>query len=230
MKRFLFMLCLLVSLNAIKANATEKIRVAFVEAPPLSYLDSNNIEKGKLIELFRDVSQSLELAPEFIYVPHKRKLQFIHEGKVDMWAGQKNSRVGDSIALTSRTSLFSMNLRVFWKKGEQHIESFGDLENSKLILIASYSYGGRYTELENGASDVIYAINHEDGMKKLFDNEGYYLLGYQEIANSTIKKYEINDVESTSLASYALYLKLSKRYPSAKQLMQKIDGYLHNSH
>ena len=74
------------------------INVAFVDAPPFSYLDSETRESGTLIELFREVAQQLALEPVFIYVPHKRQLEFIKDGKVDMWAGQKNSRIGDDIS------------------------------------------------------------------------------------------------------------------------------------
>lgn len=219
-------LCFLMSLSVLNIQASEKITVAFVEAPPFSFLDKNNSERGKLVEIFRSVVQELGLHPEFVYVPHKRQLQFIHEGKVDMWAGQKNSRIGSDIALTSRNPLFLMNFRVFWKRDEQKIESLEDLAGIKLILIASYSYGGRYNELKDRASDVIYAINHEDGLQKLYENKSYYLLGYEAIATNIIKKYGVNEFESASLARYPLYLKLSKKYPNSEQLMTKIDEYL----
>jgi ABC-type amino acid transport substrate-binding protein len=42
------------------------INVAFVDAPPFSYLDSETRESGTLVELFREVAQQLALEPVFI--------------------------------------------------------------------------------------------------------------------------------------------------------------------
>ena len=204
------------------------INVAFVDAPPFSYLDSETRESGTLIELFREVAQQLALEPVFIYVPHKRQLEFIKDGQVDMWAGQKNSRIGDDISITSSTPLFSMELRAFWNKGQTGLASIDALHGKPLILISSYSYGGWYQTLRDNSPQVQYAINHENGFEKLFASKRAYLLGYTSIANEVFQKYQVNNFESAPLSVYPLHLKLANHFPNTESYMIRINHYLAN--
>lgn len=202
------------------------LRIAYVDAPPYAFLNEDRIESGLLIDSFRDIIRHLKIDAEFIHLPHRRKIDFIEKGKVDLWAGQLNSKVNDELFLVSKTPLFLMELKVYWKNGTKKVTRFEDLNDKNLIMISSYSYGGNHAKLNEQSKSVTLAINHEDAFNKLFSGSDLYLLGYRAISQATIEKFRISNVEEASLNKYKLYLKLSKNYPNAAEIMAKIDAFL----
>lgn len=95
-----------------KSHATS-FRIAFVDVPPYAYLDINGKPKGSLVQRFQEICIALDIEPVFIHLPHRRQIEFIEQGEVDIWAGQKMSQVSNEISLVSDTPLFSMELQVF---------------------------------------------------------------------------------------------------------------------
>lgn len=203
-----------------------KVRIAYLEVPPYAYQNANNQPNGLLIDRFREMLQALGMEAEFIHLPHRRLISFIEQNKVDLWAGQDNSRVNNELAFVSKTPLFLMELQVYSKTGTKRVEKFEDLYSKNLILISSYSYGGNYRKLTEESVGVTYALNHEDGFDKLFSGQNKYLLGYKAMSRTVIEKFRITEFQETSLAKYKLYLKMSKTYPDAENIMKKIDAFL----
>lgn len=211
--------------------ANQTLRIAYIDAAPYSYQDTNNLPKGMLVDKFRELAVALGTDYEFIYLPHKRQIDFIKQGKVDVWAGQQNSRISDEYAVQSQLPLFVMTMQVHWKKGTTPIASIGELLGKNLILISSYSYGGNYANLSKASPMLIQSISHEDGFDRLFSGTNHYLLGYERISKQVIEKFDIKGFQSASLDSYKLYLKLAKSYPNAEQIMSAMNGILekHNA-
>jgi ABC-type amino acid transport substrate-binding protein len=206
--------------------SSAKPRIAYVDVPPYAYQDANKIAKGLLIDKFREIMYSLEMEAEFIHLPHRRLIDFLEQGKIDLWAGQDNSQVNNELSLVSKSPLFVMELQAYWKTGTKRVDKPEDLNNKNLILISSYSYGGNYAKFAKESESVNYVINHEDGFDKLLSGNNQYLLGYKGISQEVIKKFKITNFQETSLAKYTLHLKLSKTYPDASELMKKIDAFL----
>lgn len=206
--------------------ASQKLRIAYINAAPYSYQDVNNLPKGMLVDKFRELAVALGTDYEFIYLPHKRQIDFIKQGKVDLWAGQKNSRVSDEYAVKSHLPLFVMTMQVHWKNGTEPVASIDDLLGKNLILISSYSYGGHYAKLSKASPMLINSISHEDGFDRLFSATNQYLLGYERISKQVIEKFDIKGFQSASLDSYKLHLKLAKSYPNAEQIMSAMNGIL----
>lgn len=226
MKTTKFAWCLPLFLMCVSFAGSAKLRVAYIDIPPYAYVNKSGVESGLLVERFKDIIQHIGADAEFIHLPHRRKIEFIEQGKVDLWAGQRDSRVDNSLFIISQTPLFFMDLRVYWKAVSKRVKTLGDLDNKKLILISSYSYGGHHRNLTKNSHSVDFVINHEEGFDKLFSGSDKYFLGYHAIAKQVIIKYQIENWQETSLAKYALYLKISKDYPNAPKLMDKVNGYL----
>lgn len=215
-------ICLSISFN-VSANS---LRVAYVDAPPYSYQDAERNAQGMLIDAYREIILAIGKQPEFIYLPHRRQIDFIEKGKVDTWAGQKNSQVNDDLFLVSESPLFLMEMQVYWKEGSQSIDNLIDLKGKSIILISSYSYGGNHETLAKKSKQAIYVINHEEGFDKLLSSDDYYLLGYKKISDSVINKFSLENVNRASLATYHLHLKLAKKYPKSVDVMNRIDTQL----
>lgn len=203
-----------------------KLRIAYIDVPPFAFQDERMQPQGLLIEAFNEIANAVSQEPEFIHLPHRRLIDFIERGEVDLWAGQANSQVNDEVALVSNTPLFVMDLQVYWQKGTPSIRSLSDLSGKKLLLISSFSYGGNLLKLRKESESIQFVINHEVGFDALFNSELHYLLGYQRISQSVIDKFAITNIENTSIAKYKLYLKIAKVHPDAKKLMQQIDTFL----
>jgi ABC-type amino acid transport substrate-binding protein len=227
MKYFLISVCspILLAL-CLSYPAYAKTKIAYVHVPPYAYQDANKRAKGLLIEKFREIMYSIEVEAEFIQLPHRRLIKYIEQGKVDLWAGQDNSQVNNELSLVSKTPLFLMELKVYWKTGTPRVDTFEDLFNKNLIMISSYSYGGNYSKLAKKSESVTYVINHEEGFDKLLTGNNKYLLDYKGISQGVIEKFKITGFQEASLAKYTLYLKLSKAYPNASELMKKINAFL----
>jgi membrane-bound lytic murein transglycosylase MltF len=213
-------------LTSFSSFSSDKIQIAYVDVPPYAYQDANNQANGLLIDSFREIVNSIGVEAEFIYLPHRRLISFIEQGKIDLWAGQVNSQVKDDLALVSETPLFVMNLHVYWNKGAPRVESLQSLHGKKLILISSYAYGGNYSKLVKNSDTLTYAINHEDGFEKLLAGNSQYLLAYQKISQEIIDKFQITEVDSASLATYKLYIKVSKQVNDGEELMKNINNFL----
>lgn len=208
-----------------KAN---NIKIAYVDSPPYAYLNSDNKESGLLIDVIREMMLHLNIEAEFIHLPHRRKIDFINQRKVDLWAGQRNSQVNNQLIYISKSPLFLMELRAYWQTGTEPVVGFNDLTGKNLILISSYSYGGNYTMLNKNSKSMTFAISHDDAFNKLFSIKNSYLLGYNTIAKEFIKKFHISNVQNATLTRYNLYLKLSRSYPDAINIMKEIDNFLPN--
>lgn len=197
-----------------------------MDVPPYAFQAPNKKAKGLLIDSFRGIAQTLDLEAEFVYLPHRRLLDFIKQGNVDLWAGLDKSRLSDDLALVSKTPLFVMELQVYWKTGTTRVDKLEDLVDKNLILISSYSYGGNYNKLIQEGRSVRYTINHEDGFEQLLLGNKEYLLVYKKISEQIIDKFQIEGIQKATLAKYDLYVKLSHSYPNAIEVMQEIDEYL----
>jgi hypothetical protein len=208
------------------APAFANLKIAYVDVPPYAFQAPNKKAKGLLIDSFRGIVQTLDLEAEFVYLPHRRLLDFIKKGNVDLWAGLDKSQISDDLALVSKTPLFVMELQVYWKADTTSVDKLEDLVDKNLILISSYSYGGNYNKLSEGSRSVRYTINHEDGFEQLLSGNKEYLLVYKQISEQIIDKFQITGVQKTTLAKYDLYVKLSRTYPNAIEVMQEIDEYL----
>jgi hypothetical protein len=203
-----------------------KVKIAYVDVAPYAYQDVDNRAKGQLIEKFREIMYSLEMEIEFIHLPHRRQIEFIEQGKVDLWAGQKNSQVNNELSLVSKTPLFVMALQAYWRAGTKGVTKLEDLNGKNLIMISSYSYGGNYSMFAKESQSATYVINHEDGFKKLLSGSNEYFLGYKDISQEVIEKFHITDIRQTPLAEYTLHLKLAKTFPNAIEVMKKVDVFL----
>ncbi|MCP4060598.1 MAG: transporter substrate-binding domain-containing protein [Pseudoalteromonas sp.] len=225
----LILICILTLSSHVNADSslnTQILRVAFVDVPPLSYADLNGVPKGSLIKKFRAICEMLNLEPEFVYVPHKRLLKTIESGAVHMWAGQKKSRVNTEIALTSKNPVINMSLNVYWKKGGPAVSKWDDLSNKNLILISSYSYGGKHRALEKGSLSTRFVISHEQGFDVLSSDKQQYLLGYESISNEIINRFHVEDVKSATLGQFDLYIKVHKDTPNSDIIIEKVNDIL----
>lgn len=203
-----------------------KVKIAYVDVAPYAYQDIDNRAKGLLIEKFREIMYSMEMEVEFIHLPHRRLIDFIEQGTVDLWAGQDNSQVNNELSLVSKTPLFIMELQAYWGAGTKSVSKLEDLSGKNLIMISSYSYGGNYSMFARESQSATYVINHEYGFEKLLSGSNQYFLGYKDISQAVIEKFRITDIRQAPLAEYALYLKLSKTFPNSIEVMKKVDAFL----
>lgn len=220
------LLCLVTMLLSVTVDAKQTVRIAFIDVPPYAYQNQEQQPKGKLIERFKEIMSAIDMEIEFIHLPHRRLVQFIEAGNVDVWAGLARSRIDDNISFMTSQPLFVMKLDAYWKQGTPSVTQLADLKDRNTILISSYSYGGHYRKLAEESLHTRSAINHEDGFDQLMTNHGFYLLGYHEIAQQVIQKFDIKGIEHAPLARYELHLKMSKSFPNANALIKEIDSII----
>lgn len=203
-----------------------KTRFAYVHVPPYAYKDANNRAKGISIKKVREIMNSVEMEIEFIQLPHRRLINFIEQGKVDLWAGQDNSQVNNELSLVSKTPLFIMESEVYWKTGTKNVDNIEDLFNKNLILISNYSYGGNYSTFAKQSQSVKYVINHEDGFNTLLSGNNEYLLGYKSISREAVEKFNITGVQKAQLAKNTFTLNYLITSLEASEVMKEIDAFL----
>ena len=207
-----------------------EVKIAYLDTPPYAFHNADQEPSGLLIDAFREIVDEVGLEARFVHLPHRRLIDFIERGEIDIWAGQDNSRVNNELALVSQHPLFLMDLYVYWREGAQPKNTLDDLKNQNLVLISSYSYGGNFSNLVKHSKHTEFAINHEDGFEKLFMAQSQYLLGYKKISEAIIDKFKIVGVKGNQLAQYKLYLKVSKSTPNAIEIMKKADALLLQKH
>ena len=103
-----------------------------------------------------------------------------------------------------------------------------------LMRSIEHSFDLMSSSIEN--TNIIYPTpqgrqwNQEQAENNVHIKNFIFICGrYKGVDQRVIDKYQITNIEKSSLSKYNLYAKMSKAYPNAEKIMKKIDEFLLNS-
>ena len=219
-------LSVLIPLSQISANEHfKKLKVGFVEFPPLEYLDSSNKPAGKFINITKAVLNKAGIDFEFVLLPVSRTYLYIKNGDIDLWPGLSDIPALQGHVIESHSRPITITLSAWHIKGSPTINNISDLSDKNVILINGYTYGGllyKITKPEFGMR-ALYAPNHLSGLKMLQLHRGQYLLDYNEPIFNQLETYSVENLSHTMLNVRDGAFIISKKTPKAQTLRRILD-------
>ena len=222
----LVILCVVTPLSTLSANEHfNKLKVAFVEFPPIEYMDSSNKPAGIFIDITKAVLDNAGINFEFIHLPISRAYLYIKEGNVDLWPGLSGIPALQGHVIEARSTPTTITLSAWHLKSNPKIESISDLSAKKVILVNGYTYGGllyKITKPEFGMT-AFYTPEHLSGLKMLQLGRGQYFLDYNEPIFNELETYSVDGLDHSMLNTRDGAFIISKKTPKAQLLRKTLD-------
>lgn len=215
----------MISANTSSGKNVEKLKVAYVEFPPVEYKNSDNQPAGSFIKITEAVLNNAGLEFDLIYLPIARAYLYLKEGKVDMWPGLSGIPSLQGHVLESHSVPTTITLSAWYLKGTPPISQIKELSGTNTILVNGYTYGGllyKITHKDFGMK-ALYTPTHESGLKMLHLKRGDYFLDYNEPISSQLEDYPMENLLHTVLNKRNASFLVSKKHPNARQLIKKLD-------
>lgn len=223
--RSIFALLLLILANTGNAKTTEKLKVAYVEFPPVEYKNSDEQPAGSFIEITEAVLNNAGIEFDFIYLPIARAYLYLKEGKVDMWPGLSGIPSLQGHVIESNSIPTTITLSAWYLEGTRPITQIKELSGTNTILINGYTYGGLLYKISHAdfGMRALYTPTHESGLKMLQLRRGDYFLDYNEPISSQLKHFPMENLRHSVLNKRNASFLVSRKYLNAERLINKLD-------
>lgn len=119
-----------------------------------------------------------------------------------------------------------IELRVYRSKATSAIRSPEDLNDKEVITVLGYSYGqlGNYLNNPENRITRYTARQHKSAFRMLALGRADYLLDYAGPSEEILSEQAIPEITYDVFKRVNVYLVLSKNYPNAQQVMDKLEN------
>ncbi|MDO6441716.1 MULTISPECIES: ABC transporter substrate-binding protein [unclassified Marinobacter] len=220
-------ICLAIAVTASPVwadTASNRLRIAYTEFPPIEYQNDQGEPAGYFIELTRKVVEEAGYEADFIYLPVSRIYLYLKRGLVDLWPGLSNIPGVQGEVLESWVNVYPVQLNAWYLEGSEPLTHFDQLEGKTLIVIGGYTYGGLISWLERSERiQLSEAPNNRAALEMLKLKRGDYVLDYREPVQEILTHPEDSMIRGVELRSrYAAWL-YSLVSPRAAVLRDELD-------
>lgn len=200
------------------------LKVAFVEFPPLEYLDENGQPAGVFVDLTRRVADEAGYDLEFVYLPISRTYFYLKNGMVDLWMGLTGIPALDNYVLESEVSPIPVRLSVWSLEDTPEITRYENFNDRILILISGYTYGGLLYHLEDTPNiRLTFAPNHLAALKMLERKRGHYLLDYQFPVRETLREEAVEGIREHPVRTRFTSWLFTRQLPGSVAVRDRFD-------
>lgn len=221
---------LLLMLYTSLVQAAEPVRTlnaAFLNFPPMAYLDESGEPAGSVIELTNRVAAESGLRINWVSYPIRRIYHGLITGKIDFWPGsQAIPALGDATLETPSIGI-DITLCAFSLGATPAIESAQDLARKDLVLIRGYTYRAQLDDIfkENPQLPIV-APDHVAAMQLLQKGRADYLISYADPIKKTLLHYPQADSKCDVLDTWPLVYVVSRNIPDADGIAAALtEGY-----
>lgn len=207
------------------AKIPERLKVAYVEFPPIEYKGDDNLPAGSFIKLTETVLNNANIEFDFIYLPIARAYLYLKEGKVDMWPGLSGIPALQGYVIESKSIPATITLSAWYLKGTPPITQVKELSGTNTILVNGYTYGGLLYKITDAGFGMkaFFTPNHESGLKMLQLRRGDYFLDYNEPIIAQLRDSPVENLEHSVLNKRNASFLVSEKYTNAEQLIKILD-------
>jgi polar amino acid transport system substrate-binding protein len=224
---WLFFFCCFSAQDTFASNV---LRVAFSEAPPVKVLNNNGEPTGVDIELMKELAQGLGLHVEYEFVPFKRGLYLLEIGQLDLMTGVLRRKEREEYLHYIEPPYKIYSDKVFYVlKGNEHtIKKHEDLHNLVVGTILGVKY---YSEFDD--DELIKKQNVADSdliFKMLLAHRINAIITSEYSGEYRVARLGIGDFVTKADYAYRheqeVYMVLSKESVHAKNIAQ-INSLMH---
>ena len=198
----------------------------FINFPPYNYLDERNRAVGSLVDEVKQVMKLADVNYDVRMFPNRRLYQQLNSGAVDFTVSITDILTNKEDFVISQFPVTQVKVNAFWVGDKAPISSIEDLRGKQVILISGYTYGTLRQQLEkqgNGIQIIANIEKHKQALEALMAGRGDYLINYSQPIELLNEANNWTHVKASTLNKYDMYYILSRRYPNAEVVMQKLE-------
>lgn len=202
------------------------VLMGYLDFPPLMW-DENGTPTGSLIDLTKDIAKDQNLTIEFVYRPVKRLYTDLARGDIHLWIGSPDTTEIKDKVIFRDPPLVVAKLQLYSRTGRT-IPAFSDLENTSLIIINGYRYGGLWEQLNDPsrALSLLPAMNHQTALNMLSAGRADYVLDYARPTNKLTPQLIDGEFNQRLVQAFPSYYNVSKKAPHAQELLDRLHAGL----
>jgi ABC-type amino acid transport substrate-binding protein len=187
-------------------------------------IDANGVLANPLLHFAEALLSRMQLNWSASPYPAERMFKRLEQGKSNFSILVKAPRLAEKCVFSKKPVVFT-ELRVYRKENMPAVKSKEDLKGKNLIVIRGYSYGGIGRYLRDPATNVIIheAPRHDSAFEMLAFGRAEYLLDYAGPSGEVLALHPQPGVAYDALERLNIYLVLSKGYPDAEMMMEKLE-------
>ncbi|MDI9243815.1 transporter substrate-binding domain-containing protein [Marinobacter sp. CHS3-4] len=204
------------------------LRTGFVEFPPFKYADEQGEASGPWVEMTEKVAEQAGYRLDWVHLPIARVYLYLKTGQIDLWPGVAGLPMLANHVVESQSTPMRVVLYAYHESTDPAPDDLEFLEGKRLILIKGFSYLGVLESLNLADKDLSRAPDHETALRMLELDRGQYLLDYDAPVEAELHKFPDMDVKGTPIFSARGALVVSKKYPDARELSEKLDAAYHS--
>lgn len=206
-----------------RAPSAPDIVFGFPEFPPLSFSNAEGAPDGHLVRLSRAMFERAGLRAQAIIFPAPRLFENLANGAIDFSMVVRNP-VLDDCCLFSKQAVIRDELRVYHIAGKPPVKSKEELAGKHIIVIQGFSYAGLIGFINDKKSRITSEVapSHGAAFAMLDAGRADYVLDYAGPAASGLAEHPVANLRSAKIDHLDIYMVLSKRYPNAEQLLERL--------
>ena len=156
--------------------------------------------------------------------PAPRLYKNLQDGTTNFSILVRNSAL-ESCCLFSRQPVYRTELNVYHLGDKPTLRSKEELAGKSVIIIRGYSYAGLLKFVSDPAQRITLevAATHRAGFDMLAARRADYLLDYASAAADILAENPVANLKSDPLDRLEIHLVLSKTYPDAERLMERLE-------
>ncbi len=156
--------------------------------------------------------------------PAKRLFNNFKNGKTNFSILVRASSLLDS-CIFSKKPVYSTTLNLYYIGNKTPITKKEDLSGTRVATIRGYSYGKLRKFIEDPKNNITNEVTntHSSALRMLELGRVDYVLDYASAAEDIIAENSISNLQSNTLSQLKIFLVLSKSYPNANELMNRLE-------
>lgn len=219
---FTFFICL-------PAHSVQHLRMGYIEFPPHYYTDENGAAGGLLIDLVKSLSRQSGYTISFHPYPANRLVQYLVEGKLDVFIGLKTLPQFMDAAFISDVVVGKLFMRIYSQTPFPHEIIKEDLVGKRVLIIRGYSYGDWLGYIKDPVNkvDIRIAETHLQALNMITQRSIDFLLDYKLPIFHALQNSEVPDLFFNDIGSYELHIIISKKSANGKKALIALENAYH---
>ena len=206
------------------APARQILQVGYTDFPPFTYQNAQGQPAGEFIDVTRKVVFEAGYITEFVFLPHRRLLLQLRNGRVTLAPGISGTPLLVHDTLESWVSPVTLELHAWHLNTQKTLQTLDQIRQKRVLVINGYNYGGLLSWMEN-QSDIALteAPDHRAAIDMLKRNRGDYLLDYYKPVQELLSAPGDENIHSTKLSSREGVWMFALSSPQASILREQFD-------
>ncbi|MBL4835904.1 MAG: transporter substrate-binding domain-containing protein [Pseudomonas sp.] len=214
---------LIVTLAVSNLQAEEPVRTlnaAFLNYPPMAYLDANGTAAGSVIELTNRVAAESGLQIKWKLYPIRRIYKGLSTGEIDFWPGSQAVPALSEFTYDTPTIGIDITLCAFSLGNAPTITAPQDLSHHRLVLIRGYTYRTQLDRIfAESEHKPIVAPDHEAALELLTMGRADYLVSYNDPIGQVLRDNPLTGSRCDLLDTWPLVYVVSKHIPDSQRVL-----------